>query len=84
MAPVNVSFWKRGVPIRKRTQSTFTLPVLPSLVLFAYETDEDHRSDRNIFLFNQFQRYNYNFVLCHAIPDYNHGIFNHKVAIMRR
>ena len=86
-------FWKRGTPIRKRTQSTSTLrsvprvylnlknslntfstrvmlfvtylPILPSLVIFAYVTDEGHRSDRNVLLFkklfNQCLRYNYNF-----------------------
>ena len=64
-------FWKRGIPIRKITQSmsssisrifrTFLahvlcafvtyLPILLSLVIFAYGTHEGHRSDRNVLLF---------------------------------
>ena len=69
-------FWKRGILVRKRTQSTSmlsfhactsisriaktsfwhtlyvyfvtSLPTLTSLVIFAYVTDEGHRSDRNV------------------------------------
>ena len=30
------------------------LPILPSLVIFAYLTDEGHQSDRNVLLFKNF------------------------------
>ena len=44
------------------------LPILPSLVIFAYLTDEGHQSDRNVLLFKNFlnQCQRCNFVLYHA------------------
>ena len=62
------------------------LPILPSLVIFAYVTDEGHRSDRNVLLFKNFLISVNAAISFYIMPDYNHGIiilpvFSYKVRV---
>ena len=52
------------------------LPILPSVVIFAYITDEGHQSDRNVLLFKNFLVSVNATISFYIMPDYNHGIFN--------
>ena len=56
-------------------------PILPSLVIFAYVTDEGHRSERNVLLFFFKLLISFNAAISfYIMPDYNHGIFRLRVV----
>ena len=51
------------------------LPILPSLIIFPYLTDEGHRSDRNVLLLKDVLISVNAVISFYIMPDYNHGTF---------
>ena len=56
------------------------LPILPSFVIFAYVTDEGHRSDRNVLLYKNFLISVNATISFYIMPDYNHSIFKNSAC----
>ena len=53
-----------------------------TIVIFAYVTDEGHRSDRNVLLFNNLLISVNNAISFYIMPYYSHSIFLKKYVIV--